>query len=267
MGESTIVTYHQPTSWGPNFRCTQRTADHLDWTKSELPKGATLQIIQPPYNTGFALSAGTHDKDAVLDVRITGMTWPQAQRFLRAHRWAAWVRTPAQGFSLHIHMVSVGCNLNMVGYLVPGQLADYRAHKTGLAGHAPDNTWHPDPILPFKSELLTRDTPRPKPPPKSPWESGKVYVERLRRRFEGEQIRDSDSIRRVQYRLLHHPNVPARAVEINGRWDAGTVSAVKYFQRMVFEAKHPENRDGLHLTNRQTNRLMGRNGQYEVIEE
>lgn len=270
MSENTIVTYHQATTWGPNFRCSQRTADHLDWTKNNLPKGATLRILQPPYNVGYKPSAGTHDRDAVLDVEISGMTWDAAQRFLRAHRWAAWIRTPAQGFTLHIHMVSVGANLNMVGSLVPAQLVDYRNHAFGLAGmHEPnsDRTWHPDPILPFKTELLDRDAPHNQQPPSSPWDSGNVWVKLLRRRFNGQQIRDSDSIRRVQYRLLRHPDIPARAVEITGRWDAGTVSAVMFFQRRVFDAEHPDNRDGLHLTNRQTNRLMGRHGAYNVIEE
>ena len=33
-----------------------------------------------------------------------------------------------------------------VGIYVPGQIADYYAHRSGLSGHAADNTWHPDDI-------------------------------------------------------------------------------------------------------------------------
>jgi hypothetical protein len=35
-----------------------------------------------------------------------------------------------------------------VGYLVPGQVTDYYAEppRDGLASHAPDPSWHPDPI-------------------------------------------------------------------------------------------------------------------------
>ena len=149
-----IVTYNQATSWGSSFKCTRHTAAHLDWTKSWLPKGTSLRIIQPCYHTGYRPSAGTHDKDAVLDVQIEGMTYWGAQTFLRDHRWAAWYRYPPT-FSPHIHMVSLGCNKSMTGVYVPGQITDYYHRALGLSGgHNPgsDPSYHPDPIRVFDAK-------------------------------------------------------------------------------------------------------------------
>ncbi len=112
-----IITYNQATSWGPNFRCTRRTAIHLNWTKQNLPRGTSLRIIQPSYNVGYEPSAGTHDKDAVFDVEVMGMEWYAGQRVLRDLFWADWVRMPPL-FSFHHHMASLGCNLQMVGLYV-----------------------------------------------------------------------------------------------------------------------------------------------------
>lgn len=139
--------------YGSRFQCSKRTGAHLDKTKSRLAKrgkGEKLVIIQGSYNTGVEASAGTHDKDAVLDVRIDGMDWYEAQRFLRELGWAAWVRTPAQGFSYHIHMVSLPKYklrwVRPVGIYVPGQVNQYYNHTDGLAGVGADNTWHPNSI-------------------------------------------------------------------------------------------------------------------------
>lgn len=135
---------------GRIFRCSRRTAAHLLWTIDELarlhPK-ARLVIIQAPFNVGVAASAGTHDKDAVLDVEIVGLDWWNAQAFLRKCGWAAWVRYPPT-FSWHIHMVSLGYP-GEVGIYVPGQVRDYYAHALGLAGqHASgsDPSWFPPDI-------------------------------------------------------------------------------------------------------------------------
>lgn len=138
------ITYPERGVYGQTLYMGRRTAAHLDWTKAELAKvnpAARLVVIQGAYNVGVAASAGTHDKDACLDVQIVGMAWLDAQRFLREHGWAAWYRYPPT-FSEHIHMVSLGCT-GPVGIYVPGQIADYYAHRSGLAGHVLDGTWHP----------------------------------------------------------------------------------------------------------------------------
>jgi hypothetical protein len=144
MSAATLVT---TTIAGRTFKCTRRTEAHLLWTIARLAvlhPQARLVIIQTCYNTGVSASAGTHDFDAVFDVQIVGLDWFTAQRFLRAHGWAAWVRQPP-AFSFHIHMVSLGY-VGKVGIFVPGQVADYYNHRSGLSGHVPDTTWHPDDI-------------------------------------------------------------------------------------------------------------------------
>ena len=139
------------TFGGKTFRASQVTYANLLDTQRRLANqhpGAELLVIQPCFNTGVALSAGTHDKDAVLDVQIIGLGWAQAQRFLRECGWAAfWRHTGAWAARSrwHIHMISLaaykaGCP---VGEFIPGQVSDYYGHRDALVGHAPDRTWHP----------------------------------------------------------------------------------------------------------------------------
>lgn len=153
MAQSDIIYYSQPNVYGTKFKTSRRTAAHLDKTKYKLHKRGKnehLVIIQGSFNTSVPASAGTHDKDAVLDVRIDGMGWYEAQRFLRELGWAAWVRTPAQGFSYHIHMVSLPKYklkwVAPVGEYVPGQVNDFYIHEDGLAGGGHDSTWFPNRI-------------------------------------------------------------------------------------------------------------------------
>src|SRR5215510_1533607 len=63
---------------------------------------SNLTIIQPPYNTGVAASAGTHEFDACADVYLPGVGWYRAQRFLRANGFGCWYRHPP-AFPYHIH--------------------------------------------------------------------------------------------------------------------------------------------------------------------
>lgn len=148
---------------GRFFKCSQNTYAALLATQKRLAKAhpkAWIRVIQGSYNTTVAASAGTHDYDACLDVQIVGLTWAEAQSFLRSCGWAAWWRhtgswaSPSQW---HIHMAllgapAAGCT---VGQYVDGgqslfgrvitssQYADYLTHKSGLAGHVFDPTWHP----------------------------------------------------------------------------------------------------------------------------
>jgi len=152
---SKIIWHNQPNMYGRYFKCSKRTSAHLDWTKKQLAKKAEkdkkayrLIIIQGCFNTGVSASAGTHDYDSCLDVKIEGMTWAAAQRFLRSCGWAAFWRKPSQGpWSDHVHMASLPKFMLQfvarVGIWVPGQIRDYYNHLNGLSSHAPDNTWHP----------------------------------------------------------------------------------------------------------------------------
>jgi hypothetical protein len=152
---SKIIWHNQPNIYGRYFKCSKRSSAHMDWTKNQLAKKAAKDgktyrfiIIQGMTNTGVSASAGTHDYDACVDVKIEGMTWAAAQRFLRSCGWAAFWRKPSQGpWSDHIHMVSLPKFMLQfvarVGIWVPGQVRDYYNKLNGLSSHAPDNTWHP----------------------------------------------------------------------------------------------------------------------------
>lgn len=154
------------TFGGDTFKCTQRTAAHLLHTQERLTKlrsHAVMEIVQPCYNTGVALSAGTHDYDAVVDIRIPQLTWEDGQKFVRQCGWAGWWRHTgswAAPSAWHIHMASLGAPAAgcTVGEFIDGgkslhgsvttssQYADYYNHAQGLAGEHTQNddpTWHP----------------------------------------------------------------------------------------------------------------------------
>lgn len=161
------------TMGGKTFKTTRRTHDHLKRTQRALrirhPR-AKLHIIQACYNTSIPASAGTHDFDCTFDVEITGISWLQAQMFLRKLGWAAWWRHTGSWEdeqAWHIHMISIPRKLpnnhptdaqvlaafvnqgQRVGRFVPGQVSDYYVHAEGLKGqHDPgsDPTWHPKDI-------------------------------------------------------------------------------------------------------------------------
>lgn len=136
---------------GRFFRCSQRTYAallELQAAVARHKKGAFVVVIQGSYNTGVALSAGTHDFDATLDIKIVGFTWQEMQAFCRKMGWAAWWRHTgswAAPSAFHIHMTLLGAQEAgcRVGVFIPGQVSDYYAHKSGLVGHVPDPTWHP----------------------------------------------------------------------------------------------------------------------------
>lgn len=140
------VLYRSRGMYGQACYMGRRTAAHLDATREKLARlGRDVTVIQSAYNTTVAASAGTHDKDACLDVYIPGMDWWAQQKFLRENGWAAFYRYPPL-FSSHIHMISLGYGSAPVGIYVPGQVSDYYNHRNGLAGHASDPSWHPDSI-------------------------------------------------------------------------------------------------------------------------
>jgi hypothetical protein len=145
------------------FRAGRRTAAHIAWTIAELADEfpeAHFHIIQPCYNDGIGASEGTHDLDGCIDVEINGLTGLQTQTFMRRKGWASWYRTPAQGFTPHVHAASLGCpgpvglfvdgGLSTVGHRVASsQYEDYRLHAFGLEGmHAQgsDTSWFPPDI-------------------------------------------------------------------------------------------------------------------------
>lgn len=101
--------------------------------------GAPFKLTQGSYSKGVAASAGTHDGGGVVDIGVT--TWSTERRWLavRALReagFAAWLRTPAEGFAYHIHACAIGDQ--EMAPLAVDQVADYFEGKNGLRGHGPD---------------------------------------------------------------------------------------------------------------------------------
>lgn len=125
---------------GSTFRACRFCAAHIQDAADRNPG---LRIIQPPWNVGVTASAGTHDKCACFDVYDVDLDWLGLQRRMRELGWAAWYREATPGlWGNHVHMVSLGCPAPK-GIYVQGQINDYYDHRTGLAGHAADPTWHP----------------------------------------------------------------------------------------------------------------------------
>lgn len=106
-----------------------------------------FSLTQGSYNPGgVSASAGTHDGGGVVDVSVAGLSAAQRWQEVKALRtvgFAAWLRTPAQGFSYHIHAVAIGDPdvwQRDGGHVARDQVCDYWRGRNGLASHAADNT-------------------------------------------------------------------------------------------------------------------------------
>lgn len=113
--------------------------------RAEQIGGHEFVITQGSYQAGAGepLSAGTHDRGGVVDLRWCGHS--ACIRALRVAGFAAWHRTPAQGpWPDHVHAVGIGHP-----YLAPAasrQVDAYRAGRNGLASNGPDDGPRIDPI-------------------------------------------------------------------------------------------------------------------------
>lgn len=85
----------------------------------------------------------------------------------------------------------------------------------------------------------------------SPWSEGDIYLSKL---HFGQQ--DSDSVKRLQFRLRHHqiPEAASKRLRVTGNWAAQTTDAVRRWQRHVAEEGR---NDGLALPPFQARRLFG----------
>ncbi|MBB3061760.1 peptidoglycan-binding protein [Microbulbifer rhizosphaerae] len=101
----------------------------------------SLVLTQGSYTSSNPGSAGTHDGGGVVDISVSGMSATQRWKTVKALRdvgFAAWLRTPAQGFAYHIHAVAVA-DTDM-SRTAQAQVHDYYFGRNGLRGHAGDNT-------------------------------------------------------------------------------------------------------------------------------
>jgi hypothetical protein len=103
--------------------------------------GSSLNITQGSYNPGGVdASAGTHDGGGALDISVSGMsaaTRTTVTRNLRLVGFAAWIRTPAQGFAYHIHAIALSDPDQSSG--AQHQAGDYYLGQNGLAGRGADD--------------------------------------------------------------------------------------------------------------------------------
>lgn len=156
---NTMCTWTKRTSAGKKIRGSFRTLCHLNRLNNLCLRrfGVELVVIQPDWNTTVPASRGTHDKDAVWDLYIPGVSWWEQQRFFRANGLGSWYRHPPL-FGNHIHGFTLPPVEGVVrfddfamagipvGTYVPAQLQDYYNHAFGLADqHTPgsDRSWFP----------------------------------------------------------------------------------------------------------------------------
>lgn len=108
--------------------------------RAEVKLGGKFTLSQGSYSTGVSASAGTHDGGGTVDISVSGLsakTRLEAVTALRTVGFAAWLRTPAEGFSYHIHAVAIGDREASASAVK--QVVQYFEGKNGLRGHGPDS--------------------------------------------------------------------------------------------------------------------------------
>ncbi len=144
MGEYTRVTFHGKAT-------DQRTAVMAKQVEKRL--GAQFVCYQGSYSGDVAQSAGTHDGGGALDLNVPSGFLPGfVVKKLRENGFAAWYRTPAQGFMYHIHAIDLGGPLFPKGNqrISSGarvQVKEYVDGDDGLVGDQTDSQpYRPTPL-------------------------------------------------------------------------------------------------------------------------
>lgn len=107
--------------------------------------GITFYCYQGSYSTSVEASGSTHAGGGVLDLNVPGGKDPNAvTRQLRNAGFAAWYRTPSQGFTPHIHAVDIGNT--KLSYDAGLQVGNYNSGGSGLWPLLADND--PQPFRP-----------------------------------------------------------------------------------------------------------------------
>lgn len=154
-----MCRWSRTTISGKSVRGSLRTIAHFEQLDEKAMRRfkTHFTVIQAPYNTTVAASAGTHDYDCCVDWYLPGVDWWTTQRWSRANGLAGWYRHPPT-FPNHMHSFTIpalkGGQLaytfaTRVGIYVPGQLVDYYNHAFGLSEqHTPgsDRSWFPKSI-------------------------------------------------------------------------------------------------------------------------
>jgi hypothetical protein len=105
--------------------------------------GVSINLSQGSYSSGVSASAGTHDGGGVVDISVSA--WSAATRdrvvlCLRKAGFAAWLRTPAEGFSYHIHACAIGDR--EMAAAAKRQVQSYFDGRNGLANNGADYFEH-----------------------------------------------------------------------------------------------------------------------------
>jgi LysM repeat protein len=101
--------------------------------------GGPFALTQGSYNRGVSASAGTHDGGGVVDISVNNMTAARRQeavQCLRRAGFAAWLRTPSQGFAYHIHACAIGDR--EMASAAKNQVQSYFNGRDGLARNGAD---------------------------------------------------------------------------------------------------------------------------------
>jgi peptidoglycan hydrolase-like protein with peptidoglycan-binding domain len=133
-----VATGSRTDSYGGK-RVNTRTATMLRAADAMLSWSLTL--TQGSYTSSNPDSAGTHDGGGVVDISVSSLTTTQRWQTVRALRtvgFAAWLRTPDDGFAYHIH--ANGISDPDMSVQARNQIHDYYFGRNGLANHAADNT-------------------------------------------------------------------------------------------------------------------------------
>lgn len=100
--------------------------------------GVRLRPVQGSYSGG-KFSAGTHTGGGAVDLSLAGLTRTQILRVVKAMRqvgFAAWWRTPADGFQHHIHGIAAGAP-DLPG-VASRQVTSARRGRNGLRSNKKD---------------------------------------------------------------------------------------------------------------------------------
>jgi peptidoglycan hydrolase-like protein with peptidoglycan-binding domain len=134
----TVTAGSRTDSYGGK-RVNTRTANMLRAADGMLSWSITL--TQGSYTSSNPDSAGTHDGGGVVDISVSSLSTTQRWQTVRALRtvgFAAWLRTPSDGFAYHIH--ANGISDPDMSRAARNQVNDYYYGRNGLANHAADNT-------------------------------------------------------------------------------------------------------------------------------
>jgi hypothetical protein len=160
---------------------------------AERSLGYELSIVQGSYNggaTAVAASAGTHDGGGAVD--LLPWDYKHKVKVARTLGFAAWHRPELwvdgkRIWGEHIHCIAIGDA--ELSDPAKDQVTAYRHHRDGLAGNAPDRTWHPNPIPTF--HYPPKSPPRPVRLPGVP---GWWHVEGVEPEFPGLRGRSGPSL-------------------------------------------------------------------------